>query len=833
MKPTGRRVCGVLLTLALAGGARAESAPGNSLDPSGGDTTRISDPRGLSNLRSVRRRSPAGFLYPDPLIPDRLFPLRDGWLYGGALELGGLWTSGDDDETRFVEFSDWSEGPWLESFRFALAHPDSGFFAEADGGGAGRDDQYYTSELGIPGLVRLRGSFSGVPHVFATDATQLYDGAGTNDLRLPPPLTPGANSDAELVAALAERSERTLSLQRDHTRVSLDYRPFDPVSLFARYSFDDRSGERPFGGSLIFDTGSGPARVVETSEPRDHRTHRFAGGVRYAGKGLLANLEYEGSWFRNADRSLTWDNPFSLGSSAGAENVTRGRFALAPDNDWHSIKGETSVPLPWDGRFTTTASWSRARQNDELVAPTVNSGVVGIPGLNAVDLDRWNSTDALARSRADAQVDTLLLDARLQLRPWKPLRLRAGVRYFDQSNDTRYTAHNPATGELGYVAEDGAHAVLTPFSRSFIPGVGTPSGAGTDDFRYRSSPYDYDKLEAELGSDTELLGRTTASTRYRFEVIHRDERERDETREHQARVSLTSRDLRWATLRTAYEYRRRDGDPYDPFPNRDDYVSSLDGYTSFLGFLPPFTLAQLRKYDLADRDRHDASLRANFLPRDDLDVSLALRYVDDDYGDVYGLRAERWGNVNAELNFQPSPAAQVYVFGSFEKRWSRIAGINDSFAFSSDPDAGGPVFPFENAWRLDSDETTWSAGTGLRLQAHPRVLLDLHYVFLDSRGESDFDIASAGALGTSLSKARDLPDLRTVSHQLQTSVRVAISEHVALRFFHRFDHSTIRDFSQRGLVPGEVLESSGALFLGHVDRDFSAHVFGLSLQLRR
>ena len=72
-----------------------------------------------------------------------------------------------------------------------------------------------------------------------------------------------------------------------------------------------------------------------------------------------------------------------------------------------------------------------------------------------------------------------------------------------------------------------------------------------------------------------------------------------------------------------------------------------------------------------------------------------------------------------------------------------------------------------------------------------------------------------------------------MNHQLQTSVRIAIVEHVALRFFHRFEHSTIRDFSQRALIPDEVLESSGALFLGHVDRDFDAHVFGMTLQLRR
>jgi hypothetical protein len=80
----------VLVALVTAAGpALAEAAPGNTLNPSGGDTTRVTDERGLSDLLSIRRRSPAGFLYPDPLVPDRLSDLAGGWRYGGSLEFGG------------------------------------------------------------------------------------------------------------------------------------------------------------------------------------------------------------------------------------------------------------------------------------------------------------------------------------------------------------------------------------------------------------------------------------------------------------------------------------------------------------------------------------------------------------------------------------------------------------------------------------------------------------------------------------------------------------------------------------------------------------------------
>ncbi len=825
------------LALAAAGTARAEVAPGDALNPSGSDPTRTTDPRGMSHLRSVRSRSPAGFLYPDPLRPYQFFDLGEGWSIRAAIEAGGEWTNGDHKrdelETRFGQYADWKDRAIVEFADLTIFHEASGFAGEFAAARIAADDQHYRVDLGIPGSFSLRGSFSGVPHVFATDARSLYEGAGTDVLKLRLPLGPGFIpadlANADISAALAGTSDSTLSIQRDRTRIRLEFNPLDWLTLFARYGLDESEGERPFGGSLLYSFfGSDPARVVETIEPRDQRTHNFAAGLRYRSPSVLANLEYDGSLFRNSNSSLTWDNPFELTGFGDPGSVERGRFALAPDNDRHNIKADARLTLPWNGSLTTTASWSRMRQSDDLIPATVNgTGEVGA-GPNRFRLDQWDSVDVLERSKADARVDTLLLNARVQFRPTKPLRIQASARYYDLDNDTRYTALNRETGEFGYVAEDGAHAVLTPFSRTFRPGEQNPA---TDDFRYRSSPYDYRKLEAELTTDYRVAGKTTLSGRYRHERIDRDARERDKTHEHQGRLSVTSRDLRWATLRASYEYRDRDGGGYELFPNQNDYVSSLDGFNSLLGARPS-SLAQLRRYDVADRQRHDAKLSANFLARDDLDLSVSGRFTDDDYGAGYGLTQERRWNVNMDLGYQPSPKAHFYGFGYFEQRRSRLAGINDAaFVSSDDPNAGGPTFPFDNAWRHDTDGTIGGAGTGVRVQVHPKVEVDIHYSYIRSLEKNHFDISSAGALATGLTEAGDLPNLRRQDHNLYASLRISIHEHAALRFFYRFERSKISDFSQRGLDSGTLVQNSGALFLGHVDRDFAAHLFGLTLQL--
>ena len=257
-----------------------------------------------------------------------------------------------------------------------------------------------------------------------------------------------------------------------------------------------------------------------------------------------------------------------------------------------------------------------------------------------------------------------------------------------------------------------------------------------------------------------------------------------------------------------------------------------DGFTPFLGVLPPNTLADLRKYDLADRERHEAKLSANLLPSEVFDLSIAGHFVDEDFGAAYGLEEVRRGNVNLDLNYQPSPAAQAYLFGHFELRDRKQSSINDAFAFSSDPNAGGPVFPLRNRWMLDTNEVSWGLGSGVRIHLLDRAIVDLNYLFISTEEDYHFSIASPGALGTGLSQADDLPRLRTRSHRLTTSFRFSIAKTAFLRVFYRFERATIRDFSEQGLKPEGVLLDSGALFLGHIDRDFDVHVIGVTLGLR-
>ena len=798
------------VALALPGQVVAEATDGFVLNPTGRDLTREREPRGMSWIRDSRRRTPTGFLYPYPLEPLTLNDLGGGWQGGGSLSIGGVTTAGDDSETRFHDYADWGSTLLVDSFRATFLQPERGLFLEARGGAVGRDDQFYAGEFSWLGRFRLRTHYSGVPRSYARDAKTLYQGLGNENLRLRAGLTPGANDDPTLVMALSDPALRRsrLEVQRNDGSVQADAWLRPDTRLFARYEVREREGERPFGGSWLYATGFAQARAAETIEPIDDLTHDFSVGAQYAKPNVQANLTYTGSLYRNHHEKLVWDNPFALsGDPTGI--IERGRFALAPDNDWHNVKADVALSIPLDGRATATASWSRMEQDGDLLPPTVNSGI-----LNGLDLDQWNTEAALNRSGANARTETLLLRGDVRIRPWKPLRLRAQVRYFDRKNDTTYTAFNPQTGDFGYVTEDGALAAFPiPLRHQF------PSNPAAEDFRYRSTPYGYDKLEVEGRADARLHRKTNLGLRYAWERRHYDHRERDETIEHRVRAELSSRNLERATVRVSYEYADRSGDDYEPFPYSRYYISSLDGYN---GPLRPFTLGSLQKYDLASRRSHRADLRVNLLLRDDMDLALTGQIRSDDYGANYGLQDDRTGSVSLEWGWQPSADVNVHALGSLERGDRKIRNIDDP---------GGGTFPSENAWELESERTSAFAGAGFEVRVLERVTIESTYRFTYTRERLDYDFAGASALGSRF------PTLNRRDHSILSALRFAVTEHVGLRVFYMFERGEVDDFQQDGLRDPTLLTGipgtgAGTLFLGHVDHDYSAHVIGGTVQLK-
>ena len=171
-----------VFTALVPGLATAQTGNGSALVESGLQYTHELDPNGMSVLRETRRRSPSGFLYAFPYELWDYTEVGNGLLYRGYFEGGYLGSAGDTDEARFEEYVDWRSGVWLPYFSASLRKPETGAFADISGGSVGRKDQFYRGQGGLFGLFRLSAFYDSLPHRYANDAHDLFEGVGSESL---------------------------------------------------------------------------------------------------------------------------------------------------------------------------------------------------------------------------------------------------------------------------------------------------------------------------------------------------------------------------------------------------------------------------------------------------------------------------------------------------------------------------------------------------------------------------------------------------------------------------------------------------------------------------
>jgi MtrB/PioB family decaheme-associated outer membrane protein len=802
--PVGRAAAAFVVSALVAHAAATDSAvgvdtmQGNALNRSGIDPTLERDNRGISLLAPGRSRAPDGFLYESPYEIRPASPLANNWTYRLATELGAVHSS--DHAPALRDYGDYSNGFMLNYLGFAMEQTGTARYFDFTAGAVGREDQYYRANFGRYGDFRTSLYFSEIPKLFTAQARTVFLGAGSGNLTLPSGLVPGNNTPAQVAAALQATSPFELGFTRKKAGLDIDVTPRTDVRVYARYSLERKQGTRPFGGASSYPG----VPAVETIEPLDYKTHDVSAGMQWSGDTVQANLGYTGSFFRNGIDTLTWEHPLTVGDPAVLQ---RGRIDLYPDNAFHNLKLDVSAALPLRGRVSGGLSWSRSTQDDNLIAPTVNSGMLG-----AVNLANWNTTDALSRQTANARIDTTLAYASAAFSPLPDLSLQARLRLYAQNNKTQYAALNPLTGQAGYFGLDGAN------NYDIVPGL----------FRVqiRSVPYDQRKDNYGVEADYRLLRRTNVTLAYDRENIKLSNREYGTTQEDRFRVALNNRDIPWATVNLAYEYAKRAGDNY----NFDPYAQF---YAAVALVNAPATLADLRKYDIADRRQQLVKGRVNFLLGTDMDLAVSGRYLDNDYGATYGRLGDQVAAFNVDWNWQPRPGASAYAHYGFERRRNRMAQISDDPAgyATGNPAAGGPMYPLANLWDSDSRDDAHSVGVGFRY-AFARATLESGYAWQYSPYRTGYSYATNGAIvggaAAAASAGNSMPDFMFRRQTLETSLKFALSKDTALRLYHRYERATFKDWHYDGLPL--LFDNGAGVFLGAGPQDYSMNMFGVFFQ---
>jgi hypothetical protein len=829
----------------------------------------------------VAKHTPTGQMFKIPFAVPDIRKAVSGWEYSGQLEFGYLGGDADEENARFRMYQDIDHGAYLNNFSLQLRKPEGGYTAEVTGGAAGRHDQYYGLQFGRVNQWNVKLFFSEIPHVFTHRYKSLWNGIGTANLTLLAGLTPGGTAsipaDTANVLAVGAANTGSLSLTRKKGGVRFDLTLSQAWKAYIAYSWEKQKGARPFGAIWGNSPGNGPLEIPESI---DADTEELLAGVQYV-EGLNAfNVRLSASLFTNQLDTLTFEEPFRLGTVNGvtvpaAGAFTHGRFDLTPSNDAYNIRAEYTRSLPDFHRSYVTAVVSAGawRQDDNLIPYMVTPGVA-LANVTLQPGGNWDSVTALSRRSADAVINTRLADLTFSLNPTEALNVKARARYYETDNDmASFLSVNP---NATYLDADSATAgnqsrgltldgLTGVWGRPLNDGTGQavlfgPNANPAGNIPIKSKPFSARRATGGLTADQRLGKDVSVNAALERETTHRDFRERDSTWEDKAKVGLVHRALRDGSARLSYEFARRRGDDYVPTTYDQFFSPALvaipttpgANVTSWIRMNSGF-----RSLELADRDQHTVNGRLDTMLRPNLDAGLSGQLRTARFPDsVYGLTAQDQYSANLDLNYQPSPQRTIYAFYSYQFGRSRqasiasgngnvVIGAASAFGPITPANAveigsapGGPVYPLNNTWFARSADRNHVAGFGLK-QDWGKASLNVDYSYSTGRSRIQYSYNAGGALNAAAAAlaGNRMPDLATDVSYLDASLRVPLTERLAARLVYRHQREAIRDWHYRnvdtvGLIPGNAGAPIPSVFLDEGPENYTVNWFGVLFQLK-
>jgi len=528
-----------------------------------------------------------------------------------------------------------------------------------------------------------------------------------------------------------------------------------------------KSGHQPWGGSFAF------SDAVEMPLPIDNRTNDFTAGLEYAAAKGMIRFAWDGSWFSNDVKTLTWDNPIratdynngrtppngpynSSGYSNGLGPAT-GRMALAPDNSMNVFSVTGLYKLPSRTNVNGTFQYTTQDQDDTLIPWTINPVIA-----SQVVYDAFPHLASLPRSTAGAKATGLNFLVNLNSRPMRNVGFTVRYRYNKRDNET------PQFDATEYVRFD---AVPEEIEEGF------------------SHQYDITRQTFDANVLFSITGVGGLRVGYGHDAYERHGRGFADTGENTFRVSFDTTANQYVSLRVAYDVASRRGDGY--VDARNDYEGDV-GYGS--------TQPTLRYYDEADRDRNRASVVVTVTPNDTMDVFVSFASGQDEYligkdapvsrpNELFGLEEADTMAWSVGLNVFP---IDTVAFGA-------SYGQDEFSSLQRSRNANPPPDPSwtdpSRDWTLDNDETVTSANVYLDLLGLvERTDVHLSYDFSDSDNAFVHGGPRVAAL-TTASQFIALPNVTNQWNRLSADVRFAATEAVSIGLTYWYEKLEISDYN--------------------------------------
>lgn len=343
--------------------------------------------------------------------------------YEAEADVGALYV--DEDSAKFGEYTGLDEKG---------AYPAVG----AHGGKRNESGTYWSyalADLGFDPQARLtagkeghyeaRLSYDELPRSAWDSTATPFRRSGHDSLALPGGWV-RAGATTGMTALAGSLAPVRIGTERSAVGAAFDYLLNERVKFFADFGREETEGSRLGGANFIM-------QALQFAEPVDATHDQFKVGALYTFKRGFVRLSWFGSEYDNALQAVTFDNPYL----PQATDTTRGRKALAPDNQAHKLTLDGNFRLPWWNGVLSYRLADGTMEQDDLLLPLSTSAALA-------------GTTPLPRASLDGDVDTTHYRASLSLRPHPRLRGHVGYRHDERDDNTA------AFSLPGYVESDSA-----------------------------------------------------------------------------------------------------------------------------------------------------------------------------------------------------------------------------------------------------------------------------------------------------------------------------------------------------------------------------------------
>ncbi len=522
----------------------------------------------------------------------------------------------------------------------------------------GLDTRSMDIKGGQQGRYKLFLEYDEIPHFISDTARTPYRGQGNDRLRLPAGWVP-AGSTAGMTALPGSLKDADLETKRKRLGLGAAFIPASKWETAIKVRHEEKDGQKSAAGTFFFN-------AAQLIEPVDYVTDEVEASVSYNTKNWQSRLSYYGSFFDDRNDSLTWQNAYNP-IVAGANS---GKLALPPDNRFNQILLSSGYSLNENTRFSGDIAIGRMEQDEDLLAATQNP----------------NLAVALPRNSADAKVDTLTANLKVDSRVSRKVSLNAAWRYNDRDNKTPTDTFTPVTTDVF---------------------IATPR---------KNVPYSFTDNSLSLGGDYRINLLTRLSAGYEYQTKERTHQEVDKTKEGTFWGKMKMRAREWLDVEFKAAHAQRDN----------------SGYHTVSQTVPPEN-PLMRKYNLADRDRDTGSFHATFTPLERVSIGLGIDLSRDDYeNSELGLTESKEHNYNLDTSVLLTDATSIHAFVGRQVIKSEQAG-SQAFAAAD--------------WTAKNDDTFDTLGIGVKhALIKDKLDIGVDYAHARSVGEIRVDTGATGGV---------------------------------------------------------------------------------------